>query len=458
MTTPLEIIVLAAGQGTRMRSDLPKVLHPIGGRPLLECVCNTAAALAPERIHVVYGHGGAEVRERLGHLEVHWVEQAEQLGTGHAVAQAIDAVDPGSRVLVLYGDVPLITAGTLRRLAAAADGERLALLTVRLSDPTGYGRVVRGADGAVCRIVEQKDATTDEAAIDEINTGFLAVGAARLAGWLARLGNDNAQGEYYLTDIFAMAAADSVPIATEGTGDAEEVMGINDRVQLATLERALQRRQAEALMRDGVTLTDPARFDLRGELTVGRDVVIEPNVIIEGQVSLGDRVRIGANTVLTNVQIGTGTEVLPMSVLEDAIVGTGCHIGPFARIRPGTRLADGARIGNFVEVKKSDIGAGSKVNHLSYIGDTRMGAGVNIGAGTITCNYDGANKHRTLIGDGAFIGSDTQLVAPVEIGEGATIGAGSTITREAPPGELTLSRSRQQTVKGWKPPKKSREE
>jgi bifunctional UDP-N-acetylglucosamine pyrophosphorylase/glucosamine-1-phosphate N-acetyltransferase len=452
----LEIIVLAAGAGTRMRSDRPKVLHALAGRPLLAHVLATAAELRPAAIHVVYGHGGEQVRAAFPGLPVHWVEQAERLGTGHAVAQALPAVADDALVLVLYGDVPLTTAATLHGLIAAAGPETPALLTAVLPDPTGYGRIVRNAAGQAVRIVEQKDANADELALNEVNTGMMALPAAPLKAWVGRLRNDNAQGEYYLTDVVAAAVADGMAVVPVVARALDEVLGVNDRLQLAHLERAYQRRQAEALMRAGVALADPARFDLRGELVCGRDVFIDVGAVFEGRVVLGDNVTVGAHCVVRDSTLAEGAEILPMSLIESAEIGPDCHVGPFARIRPGTRLAEGARIGNFVEVKKSAIGRGSKVNHLSYVGDATVGANVNIGAGTITCNYDGANKHQTVIGDGAFIGSDTQLVAPVEVGAGATIGAGSTITRDTPAGELTLSRAKQQTLPGWKRPVKKR--
>jgi bifunctional UDP-N-acetylglucosamine pyrophosphorylase / glucosamine-1-phosphate N-acetyltransferase len=450
----LHIVILAAGQGTRMRSRLPKVLHPLGGIPLLAHVLGTARRLEPESVHVVYGHGGEILPQSLPDAAVRWVLQAEQLGTGHAVAQALGAVPDDALVLVLYGDVPLIDTATLRRLTEAADRETLALLTAVLPDPSGYGRIVRNAQGAVERIVEHKDARPEELAIAEINTGMLAAPAARLRRWLAGLDNHNAQGEYYLTDCIALAVREGMRVQTAAPDTLTEVQGVNDRVQLAELERAYQRGQAERLMRAGVTLLDPARFDLRGELTVGEDVTIDVDVIIEGRVQLGEGVRVGAYTVLRDAVIGPGTEILPHSVLEGAEIGPGCRIGPFARVRPDTVLSADVHVGNFVELKKSTVGEGSKLNHLSYVGDTQIGARVNIGAGTITCNYDGANKHRTVIGDDAFIGSDTQLVAPVEVGPGATIGAGSTITRDAPAGQLTLSRTAQRSVPGWQRPVK----
>ncbi len=447
-----DIVILAAGQGTRMRSAFPKVLHRLGGKPLLQHVYETAAALSPHSLVIVYGHGGERVRRCFADWSVDWVEQVQQLGTGHAVQQALPFLTQDV-VLVLYGDVPLLRQETLRRLLAAAGEDRLALLTVTLADPTGYGRIVRDEGGRVRRIVEEKDAGPREKAIREVNTGIMAIPLRRLRDWLTRLDNDNAQGEYYLTDVVAMAVAEGVAVETEAA-DPDEVQGINDKRQLARLERIYQRRRADALMDQGVTLYDPTRFDVRGEVTVGRDVEIDVNVVLEGQVRLGDRVRIGAGTVLRNADIGDDVEILPHCVIDGVRVGSGCRVGPFARLRPETVLADHVHIGNFVEIKKSSIGSGSKINHLSYVGDSEVGAGVNIGAGTITCNYDGVNKHRTVIEDGAFIGSDTQLVAPVRIGRDATIGAGSTITRDAPEGKLTLSRSKQVTIENWQRPSK----
>jgi bifunctional UDP-N-acetylglucosamine pyrophosphorylase/glucosamine-1-phosphate N-acetyltransferase len=449
----LEIIILAAGQGTRMRSSLPKVLHPIAGKPMLGHVIDTARKLNPDNIHVVYGHGGDQVKSVFAEGGINWVEQDKQLGTGHAVEQAMPAVQPGTMVLVLYGDVPLITEEILMNLLERAAGG-LGLLTVELDDPNGYGRILRDKGGHVQAIVEQKDATPEQLSIHEGNTGILACNGERLRAWLTKLDNDNAQGEFYLTDVIALAVADSIPVYAEVVNDADEVAGVNDRLQLAHLERRYQQRVAESLMRQGVTLFDPARFDLRGSLTVGQDVEIDVGVVIEGNVMLGDRVRIGANCVLRDVTIGDDVVIEPMSVVEQATVAAECTIGPFARIRPGTVLSTGAKVGNFVEIKNSVIGRASKINHLSYIGDTEMGDAVNIGAGTITCNYDGANKHRTVIGDNVFIGSASQLVAPVCIGDSATIGAGSTITRDAPDALLTLSRSTQKSLKGWKRPVK----
>ncbi|HET7570241.1 MAG TPA: bifunctional UDP-N-acetylglucosamine diphosphorylase/glucosamine-1-phosphate N-acetyltransferase GlmU [Gammaproteobacteria bacterium] len=449
------VVILAAGQGKRMHSDLPKVLQPLGGRCLLEHVVDTAAGLPEARLHVVYGHGGERVRQSLDHLEVEWIEQAEQLGTGHAVAQALPAVPDDDVVLVLYGDVPLVRAETMAALAAAAHGGALALLTTRLDDPTGYGRIVRDGDGAIVRIVEDKDANAAERALDEVNTGLMAAPASLLRAWVDRLDADNAQHEYYLTDVIAMAVAEGVTVAGIAAPP-DEVLGVNDRIQLSVAEAALRDRNALALMAAGVTLRDPQRIDVRGELTCGRDVLIDVNCVFEGTVHLGDGVAIGPGCVIRNATIGAGTTVDSYSVIDEAEVGARCRIGPFARLRPQARLADEVHVGNFVEVKKSEIGRGSKANHLSYIGDSSVGSGVNVGAGTITCNYDGVNKHRTVIGDGAFIGSDTQLVAPVTVGAGATVGAGSTITKDVPPDELAISRARQTIVKGWKRPEKKR--
>lgn len=449
----LEVVILAAGKGTRMRSRLPKVLHRLADKPLLQHVIDCARTLQPHAVHVVYGHGGEAVKESINDDTLLWAEQARQLGTGHAVEQAVGQLQQDSIVLVLYGDVPLVTAETLRALLQHVDGG-LALLTMQLNNPGGYGRIVRDAGGSVQRIVEEKDASRDEKLITEVNTGILAVAGNRLTGWLKRLENGNAQGEYYLTDIIAMAVQDGLAVNALCTVDQDEVAGVNDRVQLAHLERVYQRRQAEQLMRAGVTLLDPARFDLRGRVEAGEDVIIDTNVILIGEVTLGHRVTIGSGCILKNVTIGDDVDIAPLSVLEEAVIAADCHIGPFARIRPGTELAAGARIGNFVEVKNSQIGAGSKVNHLSYIGDTTMGAGVNIGAGTITCNYDGANKHRTEIGDNVFVGSDSQLVAPVKIGAGATIAAGATITKDVADHELSISRVPQKGIKGWKRPQK----
>lgn len=452
--TPLEIIVLAAGQGRRMHSALPKVLHTVGGRPLLAHVLAVAERLQPRAIHVVYGHGGEQVRAAFASAPVRWVEQTEQLGTGHAVQQAIDAVADESTVLVLYGDVPLIRAETLAGLIADVAEPALALLTAELPEPDGYGRILRHPLGHVERIVEQKDATPEEAAVREINTGILAVGAKWLRRWLARLENRNAQGEYYLTDVIALAVGDGVEIVTREPHAVWEILGVNSKRELAELERVYQKNHAAALLEQGVTLRDPTRFDLRGELACGRDVVIDVNAVFEGKVVLGDGVYIGPNTVIRDAEIGAGTQILPNCVIEETRIGAHCRIGPFARLRPGNRLADHVHVGNFVEIKQSEIGEGSKTNHLTYIGDATVGRGVNVGAGTITCNYDGANKHRTVIGDNAFIGSNAALVAPVVIGAGATVGAGSVITRDVPAEELAVERSEQKHVKGWKRPTK----
>jgi bifunctional UDP-N-acetylglucosamine pyrophosphorylase/glucosamine-1-phosphate N-acetyltransferase len=457
LVAPLEIIILAAGQGTRMKSALPKVLHPLAGKPLLAHVIERSQALVPNRIEVVYGHRGDQVREALAEFQIDWIKQSEQLGTGHAVEQAMPQISPEAMVLILYGDVPLVRSETLQSLLSVAEVKGFALLTVELAEPAGYGRIVRGAGGNVERIVEEKDATAEERSICEVNTGIMALPASHLARWLKQLDNDNAQGEFYLTDIIALAVNEGITVEAVITRDVDEVLGVNDRLQLAHLERQYQRRNADSLMRAGVTLIDPARFDQRGTLDAGQDVILDVGVIVEGEVILGDRVKVGANCLLKNVTVGDDVEILPMSIIEQAEIGPCCTIGPFARIRPGTTLAEGAKVGNFVEIKNSSVDKGSKINHLSYIGDTTMGSGVNIGAGTITCNYDGANKHRTVIGDGAFIGSDTQLVAPVQVGNDATIGAGSTITRDTPEGGLTLSRSKQTTIEGWKRPEKKRD-
>ncbi len=446
------IVILAAGQGTRMRSALPKVLQPLAGRPLLAHVLAAARDLDPAGLHVVYGHGGEQVPETIAAADVAWVLQAEQLGTGHAVAQALPGIDAADTVLVLYGDVPLITPATLSGLLETAAGGHLALLTVRLDDPAGYGRIVRDGDGRVLRIVEEKDASPEERALDEVNTGILAAPAARLQDWLARVGCDNSQGEYYLTDVVGLAVADGVGVSARLATSPEEVLGVNTKGQLAMLERHFQRRQAERLMAGGLTLADPARFDLRGQLHAGRDVFVDVGVVIEGEVALGDGVHVGPYCVLRDTRVGTGSRIESHSVLESATVGSGCSIGPFARLRPATLLGDGARVGNFVETKKARIGDGSKVNHLSYVGDAEVGRNSNIGAGTITCNYDGHAKHLTRIGDDVFIGSDTQLVAPVTVGDGATVGAGTTVTRDVPAASLAVSRAPQRSVANWRRP------
>ncbi len=454
MTDKLTIVILAAGQGSRMKSTLPKVLHKIGDNALLEHVVLTSNELGASNTLVVYGHGGELVPDTLSHLSVNWIEQSEQLGTGHAVSQAIPDISENDIILVLYGDVPLIKSNTLEKLVAAAKNDTLGLLTVRLEDPAGYGRIVRNSQGQVVRIVEHKDANNVELEINEVNTGFLAAKKVYLSAWLNKLDNKNAQGEFYLTDIIALAVADNLEIKTISVDNAVEVTGINDKIQLANMEREYQLQQAEKLMQHGVTLRDPGRVDVRGDVSVGLDVVIDINVILEGKVKLGDRVNIGAGVVLRDVVIGNDVNIKPYCVLEEATIGVSCQIGPFSRIRPETTLNDDVHVGNFVEIKKSQIDTGSKINHLSYIGDTVMGSKVNIGAGTITCNYDGANKHQTTIGNNVFVGSDTQFIAPVKVGDGATIAAGSTITSEAPANELTLNRSKQTTIKGWRRPKK----
>ena len=451
----LGVVILAAGQGTRMKSERPKVLHRLAGRPLLQHVIDSARSLGAARIAVVYGHGGEQVREELSAPDLTWVEQAEQLGTGHAVEQALPVIEGVESVLVLYGDVPLISPATLGSLTEDRESP-LSILTAELPDPTGYGRIVRNAGNEILRIVEHKDATPAELTITEINTGIMAVESDSLKRWIGRLENSNSQGEFYLTDIVAMAVSEGVVIGSSSPEDHFEILGVNDRVQLAALERHFQHSAAERLMRGGVTLRDPSRFDLRGTLETGRDVEIDINVLLEGDVSVGDRVRIGANTVIRNSRIASDVEILENCVIDNADVGAGSRLGPFARLRPETRLADGVHVGNFVEIKKSAVAKGTKINHLSYIGDTDLGSGVNVGAGTITCNYDGANKHKTVIGDDAFIGSNTALVAPVSIGEGATIGAGSVISKDAPAHELTVTRAKQLSVKGWQRPKKGR--
>lgn len=450
----LHIVILAAGQGKRMRSSLPKVLQPLGDKPLLNHVTAAAQSLSPERIHIVYGHGGEQVQSASDCPDVNWVSQDQQLGTGHAVGQAMDSIPDGAQVLVLYGDVPLIREVTLQRLVDAAGAQALALLTVQVDDPQGYGRVLRDNDNRVIGIVEEKDATPEECRICEINTGLVCAPATQLRSWLSQLGNDNAQGEYYLTDCVGMAAADNVLVVAEQAATQEEVHGVNNKRHLAAAERLLQRRQADSLMDDGLTLRDPDRFDVRGTLTVGADCLVDVNCVFEGDVTLANEVHIGPNCTLRNCRVGTGTHVHANTVIDDAVIGDRCQIGPFARLRPNSRIADDAKIGNFVETKKITLGKGSKINHLSYVGDARVGNNVNIGAGVITCNYDGANKHVTQIGDNAFIGSDVQLVAPVEVGAGATIGAGSTITQPAPDQKLTLSRSRQFTIDDWIRPSK----
>jgi len=453
MTQALHVIILAAGAGKRMKSVLPKVLQPIAGRPMLAHVIDTARQLQPAAIHVVYGHGGEAVRAAFADQpDLQWAEQREQLGTGHAVQQAMPQVPDAARVLVLYGDVPLIRLDTLQHLLSQPG--RLAVLVADMLNPTGYGRIVRNAEGKVGAIVEQKDATEEQLAIRTINTGIITADATALRTWLSQLSNSNAQGEYYLTDVFASAAADYTPADMAFVADAQEAEGANDPWQLSQLERAWQLREVRALCTQGARVIDPARLDIRGTVTVGRDVQIDVNVILEGTVELGDGVSIGPFTRLKDVKLAAGTVVKPHCDLEGVVSEGAADIGPFARLRPGTVLADGTHVGNFVETKKVRLGVGSKANHLTYLGDAVIGSKVNIGAGTITCNYDGVNKSQTTIGDNAFIGSNSSLVAPVTIGDGATIAAGSVITRNAPDGKLTLARVRQETIDGWHRPTK----
>jgi len=448
-------IILAAGKGTRMRSELPKILHKIANRPLLQHVYDTSRQLNNNAIKIVYGHGADLVRDTLKDLEANWIEQKQQLGTGHAVQQVSDQIADTDTVLILYGDVPLLKLTTIKQLIANVNNESLALLTVNLENPAGYGRIVRNESRQVIKIVEEKDASATEKLIKEGNTGIMAVQGAKLKKWLHQLTNNNAQGEYYLTDVIEMAVADGITIITNQPETADEVLGVNNRIQLSHLERVYQQEQAYQLMEQGVTLIDPARFDLRGSIEqLGIDIICDVNVIIEGKNSIGNNVKIGANTHIINSTISDNVEILSNCVIENAVIGQGSRIGPFARLRPETVLAENVHIGNFVEIKKTSVAASSKINHLSYIGDTTVGSKVNIGAGTITCNYDGVNKFRTIIEDGAFIGSDTQLVAPVTIGKNATIGAGSTITRDSPENQLTLSRVKQVSLTGWQRPVK----
>ena len=453
---PLSIVILAAGQGKRMKSDLPKVLQPLAGQPMLAHVTATAQALQADAIHVVHGHGGELVKQALASEPVNWVLQAEQHGTGHAVAQAIPAIPDDHDVLVLFGDVPLVRAATLQQLVTQAGPRSIGLLTVVLDNPAGYGRIVRDNAGSVVRIVEEKDANTKERAIPEINTGLMIAPARSLRAWLAALKNDNAQGEYYLTDVIVMAVRSGMKVNAVISPTETEVLGVNDKVQLAKLEAALRAERANALMLEGVTLADPARVDIRGEVTVGRDVFIDVNVVLVGKVEIGDRARIGPNCYLKDCRIGADTELHPNCVIDRTSIGARCSIGPFARMRPGAELHDEVHIGNFVEVKNSIIGDGSKANHLTYLGDATVGRKVNVGAGSVTVNYDGANKWRTEIGDNAFIGSGSMLVAPIKIGAGANTGAGSTLTKEAPEGKLTLARAEQVTIEGWKRPEKKK--
>lgn len=449
----LNVVILAAGKGTRMRSDLPKVLHPIAHKSMVQHVIDTAHQVGSDAIQLVYGYGAEQLQTRLGEQQLNWVLQAEQLGTGHAVAQANDNIADDDTVLILYGDVPLIQAATLESLLAAREANGLAILTVNLPNPAGYGRIVR-EQGNVVGIIEQKDANAEQLAINEINTGIMAAPGKQLKAWLGQLSSDNAQGEYYLTDIVAMAHRDGVAITTAQPESAIEVEGANNRVQLAQLERAYQVRAAEKLMLEGANLRDPARIDIRGDVTVGMDVMIDVNVIIEGTVTIGNNVTIGAGAILIDCNIADNAVIKPYSIIESAKVGVSASAGPFARLRPGAELQEDAHIGNFVEMKKAVLGKGSKAGHLAYIGDATIGSGVNIGAGTITCNYDGANKFQTIIEDNVFVGSDTQLVAPVTIGKGATLGAGSTITKDVAADELVITRVKQRHLTGWTRPVK----
>jgi bifunctional UDP-N-acetylglucosamine pyrophosphorylase / glucosamine-1-phosphate N-acetyltransferase len=455
-SAPLTIVILAAGEGKRMRSALPKVLQPLAGRPLLAYVLDTARTLAPAAIHVVYGHGGERVQAAFTGERVIWELQAEQRGTGHALLQATPHIPAGHMVLVLYGDVPLIGRETLAQLLSLAGARQLALLSARLDNPEGYGRIVRDARGRVRQIIEQQDATRSQLRIRECNSGVLAAPAELLKRWLGQLGTRNSQGEYYLTEVVAMAVREGLPVHALLAPEPGEVLGVNDRAQLAELEGVCRARQARALLAAGVTLADPARLDVRGTLTAGSDVFIDVNVVFEGRVTLGERVHIGAGCVIRDSELAAGTRVLPHCVIEGALIGPGCVIGPFARLRPAAALAAEVHIGNFVEVKNSRLGAGSKANHLAYVGDAQLGSRVNIGAGTIVANYDGAVKHTTTIGDDVHTGSNSVLVAPITVGAGATIAAGSTVTHTVPAGKLTVARARQATVEGWHRPGKPR--
>ena len=457
MTTGLNVVILAAGQGKRMRSRLPKVLHPLGGRPLIAHSLGTARALKPARICVVYGHGGEQVPQAIGADDLVFVKQQPQLGTGHALAQALPSLDGGGLTLVLYGDVPLIGEETLAAMIARG-GDRLTLLTAELDDPSGYGRIVRNRRGSITAIVEEKDASVEQRRIREINSGIMALPTDRLRDWMPRLSNNNAQSEYYLTDVVPLALADRVAVAHVKARADWEILGVNSKQQLAQLERIYQRTGASRLMDAGVTLADPARIDVRGTLACGADVRIDVNCVFEGEVKLADQVEIGAHCVIRNAEIGAGSRIEPFTHIDSARIGAHCRVGPYARLRPGARLDEEVHVGNFVEVKEAQLGARSKANHLAYVGDATVGRDVNIGAGTITCNYDGANKHRTVIEDEVQIGSDVQLVAPVTVGRGATIGAGTTVWKSAPPGELTVNEKTQVTKPGWKRPVKKKGE
>lgn len=450
----LAVVTLAAGKGSRMKSDLPKVLHPLAGKPMLAHVLSSAAALGDAKLHVVIGHRAEQVKQQITGFDVNWALQTEQNGTGHAVAQAMPAVAADATVLVLYGDVPLIRTATLEKLLQTTKNNTLALLTVKLADPTGYGRIVRNAAQAIEAIIEHKDASVEQLAITEVNTGILAVSAAQLNEWLPKLSANNAQGEYYLTDIVAMAVSEGVAVEAIHPEDEFEVQGVNDRLQLAQLERVFQRQQADELLRQGVSLADPSRLDVRGSLTVGADVVIDVGCVFEGDVVLENGVHIGPYCVIKNSHIGADSHLEAYSHLDQAKLAAHCNVGPYARLRPGADLHNNAKVGNFCEVKKAIVGEGSKVNHLSYIGDAEIGKNANIGAGTITCNYDGVNKFNTQIGDNAFIGSNSALVAPVTIGANATVGAGSTVTKDVEAEQLAVARGKQRNIDGWQRPTK----
>ncbi|WP_100642551.1 bifunctional UDP-N-acetylglucosamine diphosphorylase/glucosamine-1-phosphate N-acetyltransferase GlmU [Alteromonas facilis] len=451
----LSVVILAAGKGTRMKSALPKVLHPIAGVPMVQRIINTVEQIGADSINLVYGHGADMLKQTVTGKNMNWCLQAEQLGTGHAVQQAADQLQDGDDVLILVGDAPLIKPSTLERLLAAKQQADLALLTVALDDATGMGRIIRNGDN-ITAIVEHKDATEEQRAIKEINTGMMVIPATDLKRWLGQLSNDNAQGEYYLTDVIAMAASEGKQIRAAHPEKVYEVEGVNNRVQLSALERAHQLEQAELAMLSGATLADPSRFDVRGELNVGNDVMIDVNVIIEGNVTLGNNVRIGSNCILINCEIGDNTVIEANSIIEQAVVSDSCTVGPYARLRPGSVMLQNAKVGNFVEMKKTVLGKGSKANHLTYLGDTEVGENANIGAGTITCNYDGVNKSKTLIGDNAFIGSNSSLVAPVSIGKTATVGAGSVVTKDVADEQLTIARGKQRNIDGWQRPQKNK--
>ncbi|HDL5138997.1 TPA: bifunctional UDP-N-acetylglucosamine diphosphorylase/glucosamine-1-phosphate N-acetyltransferase GlmU [Mannheimia haemolytica] len=453
--TQLSVVILAAGKGTRMYSDLPKVLHPVAGKPMVKHVIDTAKQLDAQQIHLIYGHGADLLKARLSEEPVNWVFQAEQLGTGHAMQQAAPFFADDENIVMLYGDAPLITKATLERLIAAKPENGIALLTVELENPTGYGRIIR-ENGSVVAIVEQKDANEAQLKVKEVNTGVMVASGASFKKWLKNLNNNNAQGEYYITDVIAMANQEGFKVQAVQATEFMEVEGANNRLQLAALERFYQKREAEKLLLAGVTIIDPSRFDLRGTVTHGKDVQIDVNVILEGEIKLGNNVKIGAGCVLKNCEIGDNVEIKPYSVIEDSIVGAKSAIGPFSRLRPGTELAEETHIGNFVEIKKATISKGSKVNHLTYVGDAEIGKECNIGAGVITCNYDGANKFKTIIGDNVFVGSDSQLIAPVTIASGSTIGAGATVTKDIAENELVISRVPQRHIQGWQRPTKKK--